>query len=1097
LTGTKPANIEDIYELSPLQEGMLFHSLYEPQAGLYVQQLSFPLPADLNVFAYEKAWQQLVDRYAVLRTSFHWEDLSRPLQVVHRHFKFCLNREDWRQLSSAGQTGRMYDFLKRERDRGFPLSKLPLTRLTLIQLPDQTYRAMWTFHHILIDGWSVQTLFKDLESLYNAACSNEEIQLEPIYPYKDYIVWLQRQDLAAAERFWRKTLDGFSAPTPLRVDEPMSPSGEDEGEYGVHEAVLSDSTTSALENLARQHRLTLNTIVQGAWALLLSRYSGERDVIFGGVVSGRPAELTGVESMVGLFINALPVRTQVEPDKLLLPWLKGLQDQQLKAREYEYTPMLQIQRWSHLPPGMALFESIVAFENFPTMFGAEPDNPDPDEPPYFERTNYPLCLVVMPQPRLRFYFYYQRRRFRAGIIARMAQQCQNILTEIATDTDRRMTQISTLRPGELHQQLVGWNQTQLDSPELDSSLAGLFARQVAHRAEGAAFHCGSETLTYADLDRKSNRLAHILRARGVGREKVVGVCLDPSLQVPLALLAIWKAGGAYLPLDPALPAERLSHMARQANITVVVTIGANRALLDGVFPAVLLDDDAEEIERAPATVPPGTADPGDLAYVLFTSGSTGQPKGVAVEHRQVLNRLAWMWRVYPFQAGEVCCLKTALGFVDSLWELLGGLLAGVPCVIIPRQEAQDPFLLIERLSEHGVTRLWLVPSLLSALLDTHRDLERRLPRLWFWVSSGEPLGVELWRRFYRSLPNSVLYNLYGTSEVWDATWYEPSAEAASSYLSSHVPIGRPVDNVTAYVLDRNLEPVPVGAPGELYIGGLGLARGYVGCPDLTAERFVPHAFSQQPGLRLYRTGDLARYRDDGTLEHLARIDEQVKIRGFRIEPAEIEVMLEAHPAVQRAAVAAKPGPNGEVRLVAYVVRRGDAGAELGEEPAQVLRRHMSARIPEYMTPSAYVFLDALPLTRSGKIDRRNLPVPGKNDFLSTGPFTAAQGATEERIARIWSEILGLEPIGRNDDFFELGGHSLLATRFVSRVRDAFKVELPLRAIFEQPTVAGIAEVVAAAASDASRKVSPSIVPLARDRYRVNLTPDGAPDLPHG
>jgi acyl-coenzyme A synthetase/AMP-(fatty) acid ligase/acyl carrier protein len=441
----------------------------------------------------------------------------------------------------------------------------------------------------------------------------------------------------------------------------------------------------------------------------------------------------------------------------------------------------------------------------------------------------------------------------------------------------------------------------------------------------------------------------------------------------------------------------------------------------------------------------------------------------------------------------MCCHRTALGFVDSLWELLGGLLAGVPTMIIPEQQAQDASLLVQQLGEYGVTRLWVVPSLLSALLDTHRDLERRLPRLQFWVSTGEPLSVELCQRFYRLLPASVLYNLYGTSEVWDATWHATWDDAGSADPLAAVPIGRPIDNVRLYVLDSNLEPLPVGVAGELCVGGLGLARGYISRPDLTAERFVPHPFSQEPGARLYRTGDRVRYREDQTLEYLERMDDQLKIRGFRIEPTEVETALESHPEVQRAAVAAQSGGNGELRLIAYVVRKNGDGAALAVEPAAALRRHLSERVPEYMVPSAYVFPETLPLTRSGKIDRRNLPLLDQSAIVSGNHYTAAQGATEKRVARIWSDILVIEPIGRNDNVFELGAHSLLATRFVSRVRDEFQVELPLRAVFEHPTVARISEVIAAAASDSTRKATASIVPLARDSYRVTIAADGGYD----
>ncbi len=906
-------NIEDIFELSPLQEGMLFHSLYEPRAGLYVQQFNFPLPADIDLSALEQAWQKLIARHPVLRTSFHWEDLSKPLQVIHRNVKFTLNRLDWRHLDAADYKLHLREYLKQ--DREFDLSKPPLMRLSVVQLPDENYQCLWTFHHILLDGWSVQLVFKDLDALYEASCAGKEAQLSAIRPYRDYVLWLKQQDLAKAERFWRKSLKGFTAPTPLNVDEPLDQAEAPQAEYGSHEIRLSKTLSSELQNLAQQHRLTLNTVAQAAWAVLLSRYSGEQEVVFGSVVSGRPGTLAGVESMVGLFINTLPVRVKVSSGSEVMPWMKDLQAQQLDAREYEYTPMLEIQRWSELPSAVPLFESLVVFENFPTAFSPESDGAEQDEF-YFERTNYPLCVVAIPGEELRLWFYYQQQRFEPAAIERMAGHLRTVLEGIAANPRQRLGDLPLLTAAEQRQILKEWNATGKEWAG-QRSLVELFEAQVAASAEATAIICEEERLSYEELNRRANQVAHYLRGLGVGPEVVTGVCLERGVALVVALLGVLKAGGVYLPLDPSYPRERLEFMLADAEAAVLWTERRWAGMFGDSRAQIVCADEIEaSVESGSLANPAGETRPEQAAYVIYTSGSTGRPKGVVVEHKQVLNRLAWMWEAYPFGAGEVCCQKTALNFVDSIWELLGGLLQGVPTVILADEEVKDPYALVERLAAERVSRIWVVPSLLRMLLEEHGDLQQRLPALKFWVSSGEALTVELLERFQRAMPESVLYNVYGTSEVWDATWYDPSTAGEKE---KRVPIGRPISNVEVYVLDGEGRVAPIGVPGELHVGGVGLARGYIGLAELTGAKFIAHPFSTEAGARLYKTGDLVRYRGDGNLEFLGRMDHQVKIRGFRVELGEVEAALVEHPNVRQAVVTARKFSAGDHRLIAHVL----------------------------------------------------------------------------------------------------------------------------------------------------------------------------------
>jgi surfactin family lipopeptide synthetase C len=1048
--------IEDIYELSPLQQGMLFHTLYAPNSTVYLEQTILPVYGALNFRLFTNAWQRLLDRHAILRTSFHWQDMDKPIQVVHPSVKVSIDRKDWRNVSSLEREEQLAAYLVSDRQSGFDFSRPPLMRLALIRFTDAEYRLIWSFHHILLDGWSYQLLNHELWSCYEAEHAGLDLELEPTRPYGDYILWLQQQDLAKAEAFWRRTLKGFSAPAFLRVDEPIDPSS-DEGDYGAHELALDGTTTSALQDLARQHRLTLNTVIQGAWALLLSRYSGERDVVFGGVVSGRPAVLAGVESMVGLFINTLPVRTQVEPARPVLAWLKELQAQQLEAREYEYTPMIEVQRWSEIPPGLPLFESIVVFENFPTTFtrdsganeldesGFEPDFSNLQYP---ERTNYPLCLVVVPHTELRFCFYYQYRRFREGTIRRLAGHLRTLLQALAANPNRRLIDLSLLQEAEKRELIELGNPSRKPYP-LDRSLIDLFETQTAATPAAEAFICKGRALTYDDLNRRANQVAGCLEAAGVTREVVVGVCLERSFELAIALLGIWKAGGAYLPLDPACPEERLAWMVADAGAEVVLTEQRFASALSAIGArTICLDTDRDTIVNQSDANAKRQNSPQDLAYVIYTSGSTGTPKGVAVEHKQLLNRFAWMWEAHPFEPNEVCCQKTSLIFVDSLWELLGPLMRGVTTVIMPDEDLQDTAAFTSLLADHRVTRIWLVPSLLRALLVTQPDLQSRLPELKFWVSSGEELKAELLELFRRTMPQAVLYNLYGTSEVWDVTWYDPRT---SNEELRRVPIGRPISNVQVLVLDSEKQLAPIGVAGELYVTGDGLARGYTGRPDLTGERFLVDPLRNGSIGRMYRTGDLVRYRPNGDLEFLGRLDSQVKIRGFRVELNEIEYALTCHPGVRETAVIADHNDHGHLRLLAYVV--GDRA----RIDSSQLRLFLQKQLPQYMVPSAFMLLDALPLTRSGKLDRRALPRPDYAAPDGDKRFVQPRTRTEEALVAIWREVLRVEKLGVHENFFELGGDSILSLQIISRAHEAGMRLIP-RQLFQHQTIAELAAV---------------------------------------
>jgi amino acid adenylation domain-containing protein len=649
----------------------------------------------------------------------------------------------------------------------------------------------------------------------------------------------------------------------------------------------------------------------------------------------------------------------------------------------------------------------------------------------------------VPEEFIRFKFLFNQRRFNAIEIERMAQHFKNLLNQFPAEKNAQLGSLSILSPPETDQILIRWNTTAMPGCS-EIPLMSQLGKWAELAPDATAFITNTENVTFKSLDERSSRLAHYLTANGVKPGAVIGVWLERSIEAVITFLALLKSRAVYLPLDRTYPAERLDFMLEDSKAELILTNGgaptlSSRRIVD-------LASVWESLGSYSSACPTPHASPDDLAYVLYTSGSTGRPKGVAVEHGVILNRLVWMWRRYPFEAHDVGVMRTPLNFVDSFWEMLGDLLQGIPTVISPDTVSGEPDSFIELLAHHAVTRIWLVPSYLEMLLEACPDIGARLPRLRFWWSGGEPLSMNLYRRFRKAAPEAVLFNVYGASEIWDGTVFDPTIDEVGGV----VPIGRPISNCQAYILDNRLQPVPVGVVGRLYIAGACLARCYINQAELTRERFVPHPFDERPGARLYDTGDLARFRADGIIEYVGRRDLQINLRGFRIEPAEIEEAMNSHFSVRESVVVASESSCEDKRLLAYAVAVNDC------RDTEALLDHLKQRLPPHMIPSTVVWLDALPKTPSGKRDRQKLPRPHeiRLDRESAKPETWTP--LESQVAGHFSEILRLSKVGRNDNFFDLGGHSLLAMRLLSRLRDEFGIDLSLRTIFEAPTVARLA-----------------------------------------
>jgi hypothetical protein len=647
-------NIEAAYPLSPMQHGMLFHTLYEPESGMYFQQLSCTLDGNLNVLAFQQAWQQVVERHPVLRTAFVWNKIEKPLQVVGRRVGLPWQQHDWRGMSAVEQQEKLEVFLQADREHGFQLSKAPLMRVTLIQMDESVYQFIYSFHHLLLDGWSMSLVLKEVFVFYEAFCQGQDLHLKRSRPYQDYIAWLQQQDLSQAEAFWRLALKGFTAPTPLSVDRALGSLPSEGESYDEQQIQLSVGATAALQSLARQHQLTVNTLVQGAWAILLSRYSRQEDVVFGATVSGRPADLAGMESMVGLFINTLPIRVQASPEAFLLDWLKQLQAQQIEFRQYEYSSLVQVQGWSDVPRGVPLFESIVVFENYPVDASLQKQGGSLEfrNVRSVERTNYPLTLVALPGAQLSLQLSYDCRSFDAATIIRMLRHLQTLLEGIVANPGQRLKNLPLLTQQERHTLLVEWNNTQTDYP-YDKCIQQLFEAQVQQTPDAVAVVFQDQQLTYHELNSRANQLAHYLRCVGVEPDSLVGICVERSLEMVVGLLGILKAGGAYVPLDPAYPSERLTFMLEDSQAPVLLTQQHIVVMLPrSRTHVVYLDVDWEAIALHSQGNPTSNVTSNNLAYAIYTSGSTGKPKGVQVLHGAVVNFLTSMRRIGSISRGS-------------------------------------------------------------------------------------------------------------------------------------------------------------------------------------------------------------------------------------------------------------------------------------------------------------------------------------------------------------------------------------------------------------------------------------------------------------
>ncbi len=1034
-----PENIQDLYTLTATQRAILFHTLFAPETGVYVEQSAFEMD-DLDVPGYIQAWQHLMQRHEAFRTGFFWEEADEPLQTVVRTVDLPLTQLDWRDVSEAQQMAQLQALMAAERQRGFDLSEPPLLRLYVIQTAVNRHIVLVNHHHILFDGWSNVVVHMEIRALYDAFRRGATADLPAPTPFREYIAWLRRQDESQAKAYWQSYLGGFVEATPIPVG-----SGLSQSVYGAVTAYAEEKVTlpadvwAGVQALLARENITYNNFMHAVWGILLNRYSGENDLVFGTVVHGRPTELPQFDRMVGLFINVLPVRLQFSKEELVLTWLKHSHEGFVAQTQFSHISLEQIQQWNSFPRERNLFHSLFINNNPATEnVGTAPS----DTRSLFvqEKTNYPLNFYLKIKEVLQI--SYDPTLFTAVAIQRMLAHVVQIVQNIVANPTQRMADL-TILPAAERQLLESWNNPA--PAAATGSLVADFAARVAQSPQAVAvIDPEAGPLTYAELDARSNRLAHHLREMGLANGRI-GLHLPRSLDFPVGFWAILRSGNTYVPLDPTLPEQRLAFMVADAGLDAILTHSTLQAGLPAAVSQLCID------QLALADRPTVNEPPAETALILYTSGSTGQPKGVRLPHSALHSYVQTAVAHFRLTARDKVLQFASIGFDTSLEELCPAHLAGATLVLRTDDSLSSVQTFFAFCQEHQITVLDLPTAFWHTLaIEMRRDANLHLPAsVHTIIIGGERAAPEHLATWQQVAPSHVtLWNTYGPTETTIVAVACPIAGPLAVAEASLAPIGRPVASARVTVVDQYDQLAPIGAPGELLIGGPQLALGYVGLEAETQARFIADPFAA--GERVYRTGDRVRFLEDGILQFVGRTDRQIKLRGHRIEPDAIEHVLNQHPDVADTAVTTRPDAQNNPQIIAYVIPRN------GRTPdKQTLTSHLRQQLPVYMIPTAFVTVDAFPKTTHGKIDYRALPAPAFQ-AEDAAKYAAPRTPIEETLAELFGELTHAPKIGLYDNFFQLGGHSLLITQLASRIHSTFEVELSLRALFDNPTVIDMA-----------------------------------------
>ncbi|CAM4488354.1 non-ribosomal peptide synthetase [Paenibacillus tarimensis] len=1062
-------DMEQVYPLSPMQSGLLFHSLMNAGSEAYFEQFAFVLRGKLDFAKFEQSFNELLRRHDIFRTAFVYEGVAVPQQVVRRHHDVSVELQDIRHMPKLRQKEHVELAKRLDREQGFDLAEGVLMRMILLQIEDEAYQVLWSHHHIVMDGWCMETVTRDLLEAYRALVEGTELRLEPAKPYADYIRWLEGVNKDEGLAYWREALQGYSRQAAL----PRTRRGEG---YSKQEYTLEFGVTLTreLERLARQQRVTMYTVLQTLWGIILQRYNGTDDVVFGSVVSGRPPEISGIETMVGLFINTVPVRIRSEDELRFSGLLQKVQEASITSKAHEFMPLAEIQGTSALKQD--LVDMIMVYENYPVGQQIEQAGGEDGlalsitDVEIFEQTNYDLDLTVIPEDTLQIKFTYNAAVYDPRLIEQAASYLLELAGQVTVNPEVRVGEIRV--PGESGQaELLQLSRGRRADYPLDVPAYRLIEAQAALHPEQAAVLFGGEQISYRSVNEHANRMARYLRRAGARKEELVAVLLERSPLMLEAYLAIWKAGGAYVPIDPEYPAERQLTILRESGARYVLTEAAYAdklqpaASLDGVNMLCLdkLEDQigAEAPENLELEVSGG-----DLAYVIYTSGSTGTPKGTMIEHAGMLNHMLAEIEELRISAGTVLAQNASHCFDVSVWQFFAALLVGGSTAIYPNALIMEPERLISRLQEDKVSILEVVPSYLAVLLDAMEAGGFKLEALRYLMITGETVKPAMVGRWFELCPDIPMINAYGPAEASD----DVSQYVMTSLPdTAHIPVGRPIPNMNLYVVDEKMRLCPAGAVGEICVSGIGVGRGYLNDKQRTEAVFMEDPFTDEPGVRLYRTGDLGRWLPDGTIEFYGRRDYQVKIRGFRIELGEIEARLTGYAGVREAVVTDFTDKQGNQALCAYIeVDPQILDASPETLTADAIRSNLAQQLPDYMVPAVLLFLDRMPLSPNGKVDRKALPSPDSGLQADSGGYEAPRSGTEEILAAVWADVLGVERVGIRDHFFSIGGDSIKAIQVVSRLY-SHGLKLEMRDLFQYPQIAQLSLYVQAARSAVSQE----------------------------
>jgi amino acid adenylation domain-containing protein/non-ribosomal peptide synthase protein (TIGR01720 family) len=1034
------------------QKRLWFLDQLEPGSPFYNLAFAVRLSGTLNVAVLKQSFQVIIERHEALRTALTTID-GEPVQAIAPSVTLNIPVVNLQHLPEDEREIQAQKLATEEAQRPFVLSESPLLRVKLLCLSEQEHILLLTIHHSIFDGWSIGILLRELAAVYTELSTGQPALLPDLpLQYADYSVWqqewLQGEVLEKQLTYWKQQLEGIST-LHLPTDRPRSALQTFQGK--TYSWQIPQDLTIALETFSQKAGVTLFMTLLTAFNTLLHRYTGQDDIVVGSAIANR--NYAESEGIIGLFVNTLALRTQINGNPSFSELLTQVRDMTLAAYAHQDLPFeklvdeIQPERDLSRNP---LFQVWFALHNLPMPTLQLGDlTLTPIE---VERgtTQFDLSLhIYIGEQGLTAAIEYSTDLFDSATIRQMVKHLHTLLYGIIANSQAKLSELPLLTPAEKHQLLIEWNDTQTNWTQ-NLCIHQLIELQAQKTPDAIAIVFEQQQLTYQELNQRSNQIAHYLQKLGVKPDVLVGICVERSLEMVVGLLAILKAGGAYVPLDPDYPTQRLAFMLEDAQVPILLTQKSLISYLPKHHAQVIcLDTDWQQIFSYESTKNPySPLQNTNLAYVIYTSGSTGQPKGAMNTHEGICNRLLWMQDTYKLTAADRVLQKTPFSFDVSVWEFFWPLITGACLVIAQPGGHRDSSYLVKLIQQQQITTLHFVPSMLQVFLN-EVGLEQchHLKRV---ICSGEALAFELQTKFFARLPKVELHNLYGPTEAAiDVTFWQCQQHTPEKV----VPIGRPIANTQIYILDQQLQPVPIGVPGELHIGGLGLARGYLNRPQLTKEKFIPNPFSNQPGARLYKTGDLARYRSDGNIEYLGRIDHQVKIRGFRIELQEIEAVLASYPEVQKTVVVVREDEPGNKRLIAYIVPVKESTVSTSK-----LRQFVKQKLPNYMVPSFFVVLDTLPLTPNGKLDRRSLPIPDNSRPDIEETFVAAQNAVETKLTQIWSEVLGVKQVGIYDNFFALGGDSILSIQVVARANQQ-GLQLTPKLIFQHQTIAELAPVV--------------------------------------